>query len=293
MNGVYLTDVPNFELKRGKVRDVYSLGETMLIVVTTDRISAFDYVFPDTIIPDKGRILQAFSCFWVDVLNLKYHSISTNLNRLPEEFRKPEFEGRTMLVEKADVIPFECIVKGYLCGSAWHEYKKTGMVCGISLPSGLKENQYLNKPIFTPSTKAKNGHDEYVTFDYVVSKIGLDLAVSIESLSLQIYSQAADLAWQNGIIIADTKLEFGVLEHSNNAVVLIDEVLTPDNSRFWPLEAYNLDCQIESFDKQYVRDWFAGLDKNLLTMPTLPEEVIMKTRQKYFDAYERITGRTL
>lgn len=291
MNGVYQTNVPNYTCKRGKVRDTYVYGDTMLIIVTTDRISAFDWVFPEITIPDKGRILQGISSYWADALNLRYHEISTDLNHLPEDFRKPEFEGRAMLVEKADVIPFECVVRGYLAGSGWKEYKQTGSVCGIELPRGLQENQHLVKPIFTPATKAEAGHDENVTFDYMASKIGLDLAAELESLSLDMYTDAAQLAWNQGIIIADTKFEFGILPHSSNIVVVIDEVLTPDSSRFWPVEDYKLGGAINSFDKQYVRDWIeqSGWDKNS-PPPPLPEDVIEKTRGKYLEAYEKITG---
>jgi phosphoribosylaminoimidazole-succinocarboxamide synthase len=266
----------------------------MLIIITTDRISAFDHVFPETTIPDKGKVLQGFSCYWAEALNLNYHLISTDLNRLPEDFRKPEFEGRVMLVEKAEVIPFECVVRGFLAGSAWKEYQQTGSVCGIALPKGLKENQQLIKPIFTPATKADNGHDQNVTFDYMSSKIGLDLAAELEAMSLSIYEDAAQVAWQNGIIIADTKFEFGVMAHASNTLILIDEVLTPDSSRFWPLEDYRLDGPINSFDKQFVRDYIeqSGWDKNS-EPPPLPEEVITKTRDKYLEAYEKIVGLSL
>lgn len=288
---MYDIDLPNYKVKKGKVRNAYSLGETMLIIITTDRISAFDHVFPETTIPDKGKVLQGLSCYWAEALSLNYHLISTDLNRLPEDFRKPEFEGRVMLVEKAEVIPFECVVRGFLAGSAWKEYQQTGSVCGISLPKGLKENQQLIKPIFTPATKVDNGHDQNVTFDYMSTKIGLDLAAELETMSLEIYTDAAQLAWQNGIIIADTKFEFGVMAHASNTLMLIDEVLTPDSSRFWPLEDYRLDGPINSFDKQFVRDWIeqSGWDKNS-EPPPLPEEVINKTRDKYLEAYEKITG---
>jgi len=294
MNGIYKTEIPNYTSKRGKVRDTYSLGDTMLIIITTDRISAFDHVFPETTIPDKGKVLQGISCYWAEALDLNYHLISTDLNRLPEDFRKPEFEGRAMLVEKAEVIPFECVVRGFLAGSAWKEYQQTGSVCGIALPKGLKENQQLIKPIFTPATKADNGHDQNVTFDYMSSKIGLDLAAELEAMSLEIYTDAAQVAWQNGIIIADTKFEFGVMAHASNTLMLIDEVLTPDSSRFWPLEDYKLNAPINSFDKQFVRDWVeqSGWDKNS-EPPPLPEEVVTKTRDKYLEAYEKITGVSL
>jgi phosphoribosylaminoimidazole-succinocarboxamide synthase len=294
MSNIYKTEIPNYTCKRGKVREIYSLGETLLLIITTDRISAFDYVFPNTTIPDKGRVLQGLSLYWADLLNVNYHLISADLNQMPEDFRKPEFEGRAMLVEKAEVIPFECVVRGYLAGSAWKEYQQTGSVCDITLPKGLKENQQLIKPIFTPATKVDNGHDQNVTFDYMSTKIGLDLTAELEIMSLEIYKDAAEIAWNNGIIIADTKFEFGVMPHAGNTLILIDEILTPDSSRFWPLEDYRLDGPINSFDKQFVRNWVSqsGWDKNS-EPPPLPEDVVMQTRDKYLEAYEKITGQSL
>lgn len=289
--GIYQSKVENYVCRRGKVRDIYELGDTMLIIVTSDRISAFDKVFPNTIIPDKGKILTKISEYWSEVLDFKYHLIGTELTHLPEDFRKPEFEGRTMLVEKAEVVPFECVVRGYLCGSAWKEYKKTGMVCGIKLPAGLQENQQFPKPIFTPATKNDVGHDENVSFDYMASRLGVELSAELEALSIELYMDAAQIAWNNGIIIADTKFEWGILRHLQDTLIVIDEVLTPDSSRFWPLSEYKVGQSISSFDKQYLRDWAeqSGWDKEG-DPPPIPEEVIMKTREKYIEAYERLTG---
>lgn len=289
--GLYQSDVKNYVCHRGKVRDIYELGESMLIIITTDRISAFDYVFPNTTIPDKGIILNKLSVFWTETLDVKYHLISTELNHLPTDFRRPEFEGRIMLVEKANVIPFECVVRGYLAGSAWKEYKETGKVCGIELPVGLQENQQFPKPIFTPAIKNKSGHDENVSFDYMASEIGIEQAAEIEALSVEMYLDASQLAWGKGIVIADTKFEWGVIPHLQNTLVLVDEVLTPDSSRFWPLENYQVGQPINSFDKQYLRDWAdqSGWDKNS-EPPPLPEDVIDNTRAKYIDAYEKLTG---
>lgn len=289
--GLYQSNVENYTCRRGKVRDIYDLGDTMLIIVTSDRISAFDYVFPNTIIPDKGRILNKLSAFWADTLSFKYHLISTELNHLPNDFRRPEFEGRTMLVEKAEVIPFECVVRGYLAGSAWQEYQKTGMVCGIKLPAGLQENQQFPKPIFTPAIKNNVGHDENVSFEYMATNLGMEASVEIEALSIELYMDAAQLAWHNGIIIADTKFEWGVLSHLQNALIVVDEVLTPDSSRFWPLSEYKVGQSINSFDKQYLRNWAeqSGWDKQS-DPPPIPEDVIAKTREKYVEAYEKLTG---
>ncbi len=290
--GLYQSEVENYVCRRGKVRDIYNLGDTMLVIITSDRISAFDAVFPNTVIPDKGKVLTQLSAYWSEALDFKYHLISTQLNHLPQDFRRPEFEGRTMLVEKAEVIPFECVVRGYLAGSAWKEYKNTGMVCGIKLPAGLKENQQFPKPIFTPAIKNDVGHDENVSFDYMASKMGIELSAEIEAMSIELYMDAAQMAWNNGIIIADTKFEWGTLPHLQNTLILVDEILTPDSSRFWPLSEYNLGQSISSFDKQYLRDWAeqSGCDKQG-SPPLLPEDVIAKTREKYIEAYERLTGK--
>lgn len=294
MDGLFETNVPNYEKYSGKVRDLYSCGDSLYIMVTTDRISAFDYVFPKTVIPHKGKILQALSLFWVETLGLKYHLISIEQNHLPSDFRGEEFVGRTMLVEKAEVIPFECVVRGYLCGSAWQEYKTTGAICGNSyvLPEGLKENQQFPKPIFSPATKAKVGHDENVSVDYMAKVVGWEITTEIEALSTEIYMEAAQLAWSKGIIIADTKFEWGVLPQTAE-LILIDEVLTPDSSRFWSLAEYKLGGSINSFDKQFLRDWISnsGWDKQS-EPPSLPQKIIDKTSEKYVEAYEKIVGQT-
>jgi phosphoribosylaminoimidazole-succinocarboxamide synthase len=289
--GLYQSQISNYVCRRGKVRDIYELGETMLIVVTTDRISAFDHVFPNTVIPDKGCVLNKLSEFWAKELGLKYHVISTDLSHLPEEFRNPEFKDRTMLVEKAQVLPFECVVRGYLVGSAWKEYQQTGEVCGIQMPKGLKENQQFPKPIFTPAIKNTVGHDENVSFDYMADKLGAEISAEIEALSIDIYLSAAQIAWDRGIIIADTKFEWGILNHLYDTLILVDEVLTPDSSRFWPLEEYKLGGAIKSFDKQYLRDYLETTEWDKASVPpVLPDDVIENTRSKYIEAYEKLTG---
>lgn len=290
--GLYQSDVANYTCHRGKVRDCYDLGETMLIIVATDRVSAFDHVFPNTTIPDKGKILTKLSNYWAQAIDIKHHLISSELNHLPRDFRTPEFDGRTVLVEKAKVVPFECVVRGYLTGSAWKEYQATGKVCGIKLPVGLKENQQFPKPIFTPAIKNKEGHDENVAFEYMAAVVGLEHGAEIEALSIELYMEAAQLAWSKGIIIADTKFEWGVLPHLQNSLVLIDEIVTPDSSRFWPIDEYVVGSPIKcSFDKQYLRDWLekSGWDK-VSVPPPLPQDVIDNLRGKYVEAYEKLTG---
>jgi len=289
--GIFETDFPNYTVSRGKVRDIYEFGETMYIIITTDRVSAYDWVFPETVIPDKGRILNKLSCYWTDALDVYYHMISNDFAHLPQDFNIPELKDRIMLVEKAEVIPFECVVRGYLAGSGWKDYKETGKVCGVELPPGLKENQQLPKPIFTPATKATSGHDENVSFEYMEDKIGTEMAAELEARSLELYTDAAEIAWKKGIIIADTKFEWGILRYVNDELVLIDEVLTPDSSRFWAIEDYEPGKSIPSFDKQFVRDYIAisGWDK-ASEPPPLPGDIIMKTREKYIEAYEKITG---
>lgn len=287
------SNVPNYPVKRGKVRDIYDVGATMLVIVATDRISAFDWVLANGI-PDKGKVLTQISLFWADYLDVYYHIISADPEHMPAAFKTPEMEGRAMFVEKAKVIPFECVVRGYLCGSGWKDYKKTGEVCGIKLPAGLKENQQFPSPIFTPATKAETGHDENVPFSKLVDVLGNDLASELESRSVGLYMQAAEYAWNRGIIIADTKFEWGQLSHSDDDLTLIDEVLTPDSSRFWALEDYQLGVSMPSFDKQGVRNWLenSGWDKNSQP-PELPTEIVEQTRQKYLEAYKKITGKEL
>jgi phosphoribosylaminoimidazole-succinocarboxamide synthase len=294
------TSIAGFAVKRGKVRDIYELGDSEqfvnrkneLLIVTTDRISAYDHVLPN-LIPDKGKILTSLSIFWSEMLDVYYHLISPQLEHLPEAFRLPELKGRTMLVEKAEVIPYECVVRGYVAGSAWKDYQKTGEVCGIKLPKGLKQNQALPTPIFTPATKAASGHDLNVSFDEMANQIGLDLATDLESKSVALYMDAADHCWQNGLILADTKFEWGTLKHVSDDLALIDEVITPDSSRFWPIEGYELNQNLPSFDKQFVRDYLESTswDKNS-PPPELPDEVVNKTREKYIEAYQMITGQS-
>lgn len=292
-SGLRESNIAGFPVKRGKVRDVYDVGPTMLVIVATDRISAFDYVL-NSLIPDKGKVLTQMSLFWADQLDVYYHVISNDPEHMPVAFNTPELQGRSMFVEKAKVIPFECVVRGYLCGSAWKEYKKTGEVCGIKLPKGLKENQQFPTPIFTPSTKAESGHDENIPFSQMANVLGMDLASELESRSIGLYMQAAEYAWNRGIIIADTKFEWGQLPHASDDLALIDEIITPDSSRFWALEKYRLGSSMPSFDKQSVRNWLekSGWDKNS-PPPPLPANVVRQTRSKYLDAFKRITGKEL
>jgi phosphoribosylaminoimidazole-succinocarboxamide synthase len=285
------TDLKLF--RRGKVRDVYDLDDKLLIV-STDRISCFDVVLPDGI-PDKGRVLTALSCFWFDFLKdiTPNHLLSTEAKDYPKELAKyrQELEGRSMLVIKSKPLPVECIVRGYLSGSGWKEYREKKSVCGIKLPDNLKESEKLPQPIFTPSTKAEVGHDLNVDQAYIEKLIGKELADEIARLSIAVYKKASEYALSRGIIIADTKFEFGI--HAGQ-VIIIDEVLTPDSSRFWPLNEYRPGSPQPSFDKQFVRDYLETLDWDKTPPgPKLPEEIINKTSQKYLEAYRLITGRKL
>jgi phosphoribosylaminoimidazole-succinocarboxamide synthase len=281
------SNVPGYPRRQGKVRDVYDLGDK-LIIVATDRISAFDWVLP-TPIPDKGRVLTSLTLFWLRWLNIPNHLISAEQADFPAEFRGPEFAGRTMLVRKTNVVPVECVVRGYLVGSGWKDYRKTGAVCGIKLPAGLRECDQLPEPIFTPSTKAEVGHDENISFEQVVSTVGQRTADELRTKSLDVYRRAAEYARGRGVIIADTKFEWGRLP--NGELILIDEVLTPDSSRFWPGDQYSPGRSQPSFDKQFVRDWLESTtwDKNS-PPPPLPADVVERTRQKYLDAVQRLTG---
>ncbi|MEX2172330.1 MAG: phosphoribosylaminoimidazolesuccinocarboxamide synthase [Pirellulales bacterium] len=284
------TELPGLPVVRGKVRDIYDLGNQLLLVAT-DRISAFDHVLPNGI-PDKGRILTELTAFWLEFLEAPNHLLSTNIDDvdLPMGSDLDQFSGRSMLVRKAEVLPVECVARGYLAGSAWQEYQSTGKVCGFELPGGLRECDKLPEPIFTPATKAERGeHDENISFARAVETIGQDRAELVRMLTLELYGKAAQHAESRGVIIADTKFEFGVI---NEQVILIDEVLTPDSSRFWPADDYKPGRSQPSFDKQYVRDWLlqSGWDRNS-PPPALPEDVVAKTRQKYVEAYEKITGR--
>ncbi|MBU8910982.1 MAG: phosphoribosylaminoimidazolesuccinocarboxamide synthase [Desulfobacterales bacterium] len=278
-------------VRQGKVRDIFDTGESLLMV-TTDRLSAFDVVLPD-IIPDKGKVLNQISVFWFKKMEniVKNHIITTNVNEYPEEF-KPYSEAldkRSMLVKKAEPLPVECIVRGYITGSGWSSYQKEGHVCGIKLPKGLKESDKLAQPLFTPSTKAEVGdHDINISFDEAAKLVGNETACKLRDLSLELYQKGSEYALTKGIIIADTKFEFGILE---GKIILIDEILTPDSSRFWPLNDYEPGRGQNSFDKQYVRDWLidSGWDKKH-PGPKLPREVVDTTAKTYKDIFTRLTG---
>lgn len=276
---------------QGKVRDLYDLGDKLLIVAS-DRISAFDYILEDEI-PYKGEVLTRISLFWFDLLKdvIPNHLISSDVADLPEEFQpyKDWLAGRFMLVHKAEMFPVECIVRGYLAGSGLKEYQKQGTVCGIQLPEGLVNSSKLPEPIFTPSTKAEIGdHDENISFERCAEILGEDAATQLRDLAIKVYSVARDHAAENGIIIADTKFEFGVID---GQIILADEVLTPDSSRFWPGDAYEPGRDQASFDKQYVRDWLNANWDRQGNPPHLPQEVIERTSQKYIAAYEKISGK--
>jgi phosphoribosylaminoimidazole-succinocarboxamide synthase len=283
------SDIPDFPCRRGKVRDVYDLGDR-LVLVTTDRLSAFDWVLP-TPIPDKGRVLTGLTLFWLGHLNVTNHLLATDPREMGPAFaaRAGDLAGRVMLVRKAAVVPIECVARGYLAGSGWKEYRRDGIVCGIPLPAGLAESQQLPEPIFTPATKEESGHDVNVTFDEMARRVGGELAADLRERTLGLYRRAAEFARGKGIIIADTKLEWGRLP--DGSVLLIDEVLTPDSSRFWPADVYRTGISPPSFDKQFVRDWLETTpwDKQS-PPPPLPPEVVARTRDKYIEAYERITG---
>jgi phosphoribosylaminoimidazole-succinocarboxamide synthase len=284
--------VPDYPCRRGKVRDVYDLGDR-LVIVATDRISAFDWVLP-TGIPDKGRVLTGLTLFWLDRLGVPNHLLSTDLADLPPPFaaRRDELQGRTMLVRKTAVVPIECVVRGFLAGSGWKEYRQHGTVCGLSLPAGLRESQELSEPIFTPATKEESGHDLNIPFERMTRITGPAVAEEMRRRSLDVYHRAAEYARQRGILIADTKFEWGRLP--SGELILIDEVLTPDSSRFWPLDRYQPGTSPPSFDKQFVRDWLetSGWDKNS-PPPELPAQVVSQTREKYLEAYERLIGQPL
>jgi phosphoribosylaminoimidazole-succinocarboxamide synthase len=281
------TTLPQYKLlARGKVRDVYEDGSRLLIAAT-DRISAFDCILP-TGIPDKGRVLTHMTLFWLDLLKgvVPNHLLSTDMSGLPAEFA-----GRSMWVKRADMFQVECVARGYLAGSGWKEYRQSGAVCGIPLPAGLRESDQLPQPIFTPATKAQTGHDENISFDVMCGITGADAGARLRDLTLEIYRRASEYARSRGIIIADTKLEFGVW---NGEIILADEVLTPDSSRFWPLDTYEPGRSQPSYDKQYVRDYLETLQWNKQPpAPALPPEVAQRTAEKYRDAYRALAGREL
>ena len=289
------TDFPELELyASGKVRDVYRVDNEHLLFVATDRISAFDYVLA-TGIPHKGRVLTQLSLFWFDFLKAitQNHLVTADVSQYPPLLRKhdDQLRGRSMLVVKAEMVAVECVVRGYLSGSGWKEYQKTGSVCGIKLPAGLRESEKLPEPIFTPATKAASGHDENISFAEMVKRAGRELSEKLRDLSLRIYHSAADYAAKRGIIIADTKVEFG---NTASGIVLGDEVLTPDSSRFWPAEKYQPGRAQDSYDKQYVRDYLESIRWNKQPpAPTLPDDVAARTSEKYQDAYRLLTGRKL
>ena len=294
-SSVLITGFETLTLRgRGKVRDIYDLGGSLLIVAT-DRISAFDVVMPNPI-PDKGRVLTQLSKFWFDLTSeiVPNHVISVEVKGFPKECQpyKEILEGRSMLVVKADPIPIECVVRGYLSSSGWEEYRKTGEICGISLPKGLVESVKLEEPIFTPATKAEAGlHDENINFERVEKAVGEDLAQRLKSLSIAIYKMARSFAEGRGILIADTKMEFGMRD---GRLLLIDELLTPDSSRFWPKKEYRPGHSQKSFDKQFLRDYLLSIGWNKSPpAPRLPEVIIQKTRGKYLEAYERLVGKPL
>jgi len=281
-----------FPVRRGKVRDVYDLGDALLIVAT-DRISAFDCVMPNGI-PDKGKILTALSLFWFELFKSEFpnHLLATDVKDYPASVRPhaDQIAGRSMLVKKATVIPIECVARGYIAGSGWKEYKQSQTVCGIPLPAGLRQCEKLPEPIFTPSTKEETGHDQNIDFAETARRIGPDLSAELRRRTLSLYSKAAAHGLPRGVILADTKFEFGTL--SNGDVILIDEVLTPDSSRFWPADEYAPGRDQPSFDKQYVRNYLEkqAWDKNP-PAPALPEDVVEGTRRRYVQAYEMLTGR--
>jgi len=289
------TEYPDLQLHAsGKVRDVYKIDDGRLLFVATDRISAFDYILA-TGIPHKGKVLTQISLFWFDFLKdvVPNHLITADVNQYPADIRKysDQLRARSMVVMNAEMFPVECVVRGYISGSAWKEYKASGTVCGIELPKGLKESDQLPQPIFTPATKATSGHDENIPFSEMARLIGGEVSEQLRDLTLKVYKKAADYARTMGIIIADTKFEFG---RTSRGITLADEVLTPDSSRFWPADKYKAGQAQESYDKQYVRDYLEEIRWNKQPpAPALPAEVARKTSEKYLEAYEQLTGRKL
>jgi len=291
---LFQSELPGLELQaRGKVRDIYAAGE-FLVIVASDRLSAFDYVLP-TPIPDKGRVLTQLTIFWLDLLRdlVPNHFVTANVDEYPQPFRpyRDQLEGRSMLVRRASMVNIECVARGYLSGSGWKEYQRTQAVCGIALPAGLRESDKLPEPLFTPSTKAQTGHDENIAFEAAAKEAGLDVAERVRALTLALYTRAADYAETHGVIIADTKFEFGFV---GDELLLADEVLTPDSSRFWPRSAYKPGGPQPSFDKQYVRDYLEAIHWNKQPpAPVLPEDVIARTSEKYREAYRILARRDL
>ena len=289
MSAVLLqSSLPGVPVRRGKVRDVYDFGDRLLFVAS-DRISAFDYVLPNGI-PSKGEVLTRLSQFWFSQISVRHHFLTSDVTSLPLPAGTDvkALTGRSMVVLKTAVVPVECVVRGYLAGSGWKEYRQSGTVCGISLPAGLQESSRLPAPIFTPADKAESGHDENISFEQMSERVGADLAGRLREISLQVYAEGCAHAISKGIIIADTKFEFGLI---GNDIILIDEVMTPDSSRFWPADQYEAGRSQASYDKQFVRDWLeqSGWDKNS-PPPMLPDEVVQHTSARYIEAYERLTG---
>ena len=275
-------------VRQGKVRDVYDIGEHFLMVAS-DRISAFDYILP-TRIPDKGRVLTQISKFWFDFFDIPHHLVTTELDsvEIPDGLDAAELVGRSMIVKKCEVVPIECVVRGYLVGSGWRDYQSTGSVCGIDLPKELQNCAKFPQSLFTPATKEESGHDENISFDRMIELVGADTSNELKEKSIHIYEKGRDFAASKGIILADTKFEWG---WHDGELILIDEVLTPDSSRFWPADQYAAGRNQVSFDKQFVREYLDSTDwdKNS-DPPELPEEIVSKTREKYIDAYERLAG---
>ncbi len=289
MSAVLLqSSLPGIPVRHGKVRDVYDFGDRLLFVAS-DRISAFDYILPNGI-PRKGEVLTRLSQFWFSRISVRHHLLTSDLASLPLPAGTDvqSLAGRSMVVMKTSVVPIECVVRGYLAGSGWKEYCQSGTVCGIRLPSGLQESSRLPEPIFTPANKAESGHDENISFEQMCEVVGAELAGRLRDVSLQVYSEGCTHASSKGIIIADTKFEFGL---KDDDIILIDEVMTPDSSRFWPTDRYEAGRGQASYDKQFVRDWLeqSGWDKNS-PPPVLPEDVVQRTSSRYIEAYERLTG---
>jgi phosphoribosylaminoimidazole-succinocarboxamide synthase len=283
------TSFGNYPKRSGKVRDIYELPDQLLLIAT-DRLSAFDVVMPNGI-PDRGRVLTQISLFWFDLLKdvIPNHVISGAMKDLPDDVRSEEIDGRFMLCKKADPVMIECVVRGYLAGSGFREYKQSGTVCGVKLPKGLKQGSQLPEPIFTPATKAEEGHDENITFEKACELAGRETMDRLRDASLELYTRGQDYAADKGIILADTKFEFG--RDADGTLMLIDEVLTPDSSRFWPADTYKPGKSQPSFDKQFVRDYLDKIDFDRTPPgPVLPAEIVQKTREKYIDAYKRLTG---
>jgi len=282
------SSLPGIPARRGKVRDVYDFGDRLLFVAS-DRISAFDHILPNGI-PRKGEVLTRLSQFWFSLLSVPHHFLTNDVTTLPLPAGADvaSLTGRSMVVMKTEVVPVECVVRGYLAGSGWKEYRQSGTVCGIKLPAGLKESSRLPEPVFTPATKADSGHDENISFDQMCNDVGTDLSTRLRDISLQVYSEGCAHANTKGIIIADTKFEFGL---KNTNIILIDEVMTPDSSRFWPADQYEAGRSQTSCDKQFVRDWLeqSGWDKNS-PPPILPEDVVQRTSKRYIEAFELLTG---